>query len=295
MNGVAEWRENEYASMVSDIRISYSDAAPEERLLASLADRYRGRGFLRAAKEHGENMDAMEHMAKQQAPEYYRWDELCSKGRGAQFRSDSYLGRQVMDVNDFAAYFAECRAARTKAEEAQVQQNAPCPVRTKEQSRRAMAVRQAGKTKDGTSDRAVAFAKAWLCPDDPALRRVGTKRRMPVTVISMFAVIAISLMLIVSSSVMVASAKRGVSDLDHEVNALAHQAKLTQDEMEASVDYLEIYRVATEEYGMIPASYVDSLYVDTTNGNSIEAYAAEEDEPIGLSSLLSAIGIRFGR
>ena len=64
--------------------------------------------------------------------------------------------------------------------------------------------------------------------------------------------------------------------------------------MEASVNYLEIYRIATEKYGMIPAVHADSIYVDRTEGNTIESFEDDGEGKIELGTLLSAIGIHIG-
>lgn len=300
MNGTAEIRRNEWATQVSDVRISYNEAAlGQDEALAALTHRYRGRGFLQAAKEHGQEMDAMKEEAQACAPEHYRWEELCANGRGDRFRNATYLGRQVMDVDGFAAYFAECRANRRAAcnETIVPVAQAVAPARTRDESRiaratgRSLVAADAKKqTRENAADRVIAVAKEWLCPDDPAFRRVGKKQRMPVSVISMLAVAAVSLMLIISSTVMVSTAKRDAAAAQDEAATLQEQAQLAQDKLESSVDYLEIYRMATEDLGMIPASYVNSVYVDTAEGNSIEVVEQEEEAP-ALSTLLSAIGI----
>jgi hypothetical protein len=93
---------------------------------------------------------------------------------------------------------------------------------------------------------------------------------------------------------MVASVEREVSDLSNEVNALQREAEFVTDRVEASVNYLEIYRIATEQYGMIPAVYADSIYVDRTEGNTIETFEDDGEDNIKLGTLLSAIGIHIG-
>jgi cell division protein FtsW (lipid II flippase) len=113
-------------------------------------------------------------------------------------------------------------------------------------------------------------------------------------VIATLVVIAVSLMLIVSSSVMVANAKREVSDLGDEVAALEKEAEFVTDRLESQINYLEIYKIATEQYGMIPASMANSMYVDKTEGNTVESFEEEDEGKMGLSTLLSAIGIHIG-
>lgn len=300
MNGTAEIRRNEWATQVSDVRISYSDAVSgEDETLTALTHRYRERGFLRAAKEHGKEMDAMREEARHCAPEHYRWDELCANGRGDRFRNATYLGRRVMDVDDFAAYFAECRANRRTEDNASVAPKVEtvAPARTRAESgiaratgRSLVAHDQKRRNKENAADRVIAVAKEWLCPDDPALRRTGKKQRMPISVISLLVVATVSLMLIVSSTVMISTAKRDAADARNEAAELQKQAQLAQDKLESSIDYLEIYRTATEELGMIPSSYVNSVYVNATQDNTIEVVEQEKDAP-ALSTLLSAIGI----
>jgi hypothetical protein len=302
MNGTVEMRRGEWTAQVSDVRVSYENIASDENAtLAALTHRYSGRGFLRAAKEHGQEMDAMQQTARACAPEHYRWDELCAEGRGDRYRSATYLGRQVMDVDDFATYFAECRAnRRAKGQE----QSAPevvsvSPARTRQESRMAKATGNSlisydkKQDREHTADRVIAFAKEWLRPDDPTLRVAGRKQRMPVSVISLFVVAAVSLMLIVSSTVMVSTAKRDAAEAQDSAARLQKEAQLAEDKLESSIDYLEIYRTATEELGMIPATQVQSVYVNTAENNTIEIVDEQEDAP-ALTTLLSAIGIGIG-
>lgn len=301
MNGTAEMRMDDWAQ-VSGVRVTCDDSMTEQNsALDALTRRYRGRGFVRAAKTHLEDMDAMEQEARAIAPAHYRWDELCANGRGDQFRHATYLGRQVMDVDDFATYFAQCRADRRAAQgEESVtvrEQEAYVPARTREQSRIArltgtscVATRQQTQSK---ADRLIAIAKEWLQPDHPALRRVGSMQRVPVSLISFFVVIAVSLMLVVSSSVMVAGAKRQNGRLEDEVAMLQKEAGFATDKLESHINYLDIYRTATEEYGMIPAAYVNSVYVSHESADRIEVAEQQDGETVGLSTLLSAIGIHI--
>jgi hypothetical protein len=303
MNGTAQLKMNEWDASVSDVRITCDEALTEQNAaLAALTRRYRGRGFTRAAKEHTDDMDVRREEAREVAPAHYRWDELCANGRGDCFRGDNYLGRQVMDVDGFVEYFAECRAARRAESNETVASHTETvvPARTREQSRVArltgtsLVPSKQRRTSKNTSDRVIAFAKNWLRPDDPALRREGKRQPIPMKAISMLVVLAVSLMLIVTSSVMVSNEKREIGDLEHEVSALATEAKLAQDKLESQLDSLDIYEIATEELGMIPQIYADSLYVESTNGNTIEVVEQPEEQTTTLATLLSAIGMDIG-
>ncbi len=298
------YENSEWNCRVSDVRVSYSEgnSAREEAALEALTRRCSGRGFGRAAEQHKQEMETMEEEARTLSPDYYRWDEMCADGRGDQFRHGNYLGKQVMDVDDFAAYFETCRTRRLQNTATAVsakEQVAKVPARTRDESSyadkgRALIAQQKREERSRQADRLIAFAKDWLRPDDPALRCHGKRRTIPVSVISVLVVITISLMLIVSSTVMVAGAQRDVSNLSNEVATLEREAEFATNRVEASLNYLEIYKIATEQYGMIPAVHADSIYMDQTTGNTIESFEDDGEGKIELGTLLSAIGIHIG-
>ena len=53
-------------------------------------------------------------------------------------------------------------------------------------------------------------------------------------------------------------------------------------------------RMLSERYGMIPSSFANSMYVDQNKQNTIENFENDGEATVGLSTLLSAIGIHFG-
>lgn len=298
------YENSEWNCRVSNVCVSYSEetSAREEAALAALTRRCNGRGFYRAAEQHKQEMETMEEEARTQSPDYYRWDEMCADGRGDQFRHGNYLGKKVMDVDDFAAYFETCRTRRmqntTSAVTAQAQET-KIPARTRDESsfadkNRALVAQQKREERSRQADRLIAVAKDWLKPDDPAYRCHGKRRTIPVSVISVLVVITISLMLIISSTVMVAGVERDVSNLSDEVVSLQREAEFATDRVEASLNYLEIYKIATEHYGMIPAVHADSIYMDQTTGNTIESFEDDGEGKIEFGTLLSAIGIHIG-
>jgi hypothetical protein len=97
-----------------------------------------------------------------------------------------------------------------------------------------------------------------------------------------------------SGTVMVAGAKKDVSELKREVAKLSNEAQLLENEFESQIDYLEIYRVATEEYGMVDADFVCGSYLGSETDSYIEVYEKEDDATAGLATLLAAIGIHIG-
>ena len=303
MDRFAQYRYDEDAT-VSQAQLYDGDVALDEQreFLSVLMGQFRDRGIVRAAAVQEQELEIRQQEAKTIAPNSYRLEELSQDGRGDRFRHGSYLGRQMMDVEDFMAYFAACRSRRplhcydVEGAVPVREVEASAVYRTREESRRARRAERAAilaeRKKNSKMMQVATTVGAWLQPDDPSLRVAGKRRRVPAALISTFVVIATSLMLIVSGTVMVAQARREVGTLQDDVQLLATEAELLEDKVEASIDYLSIYRTATEEYGMLDADYIRTLYVQQSDAPQIETYEPKEDVTFGLSTLLSAFGLR---
>ena len=63
-------------------------------------------------------------------------------------------------------------------------------------------------------------------------------------------------------------------------------------DIEASIDLLEIRRIAMEEYGMVEEEYLKMDYISMKTEDSVEAFEDERPTGVGLSAILSAIGIK---
>jgi hypothetical protein len=210
--------------------------------------------------------------------------ETAAQGRGARIRHGSFDGRSYMNVDDFSEYFNECRASSNARDTDAIAERGTDSA--------AVTAKQSVSRRSVTLARVEQLAREWLCPDDRALRRTKVRVHLPLATIATFFVIAVSLMLLVAGSVMVATAKKEVSDLRYEVNSLASEAAVLEDKLESSIDYFEIYRVATEQYGMVDAGYVSASYLNREQENKLEAHTTQQDDTTGLATLLAAIGIR---
>lgn len=290
---------------VSQVTLTGEDPAldSQRRVVDALENFCRERGLRRAAKQSADEIERLEEEMKQAAPAGYRKDELSVNGRGDCYRREMYLGRKVMGVEDFLAYFEMCHTSRPLhcydvegAEPVKCPERADSGCRTREESRGLHATEKRQASLPERIDRCVKQGKAtagdWLQIDHVTVRDQKTNRKLPISLVSALIVIAVSLMLIVSSAVMVAGMRREVGALEKEVNALEKQCDLMEDKREASIDYREIYRVATEEYGMLEADYVSASYNVEENTRRIEVFEPETPTTFGLSTLLSALGFR---
>ena len=104
--------------------------------------------------------------------------------------------------------------------------------------------------------------------------------------------VAVSLMLIVASSVMVTRAESRISELTLDAEILADEVAELHSDVNVQSNLAELREIAVEQYGMIDEKYLEMTYLDTEKEETIESYEEERREGIGLSALLSALGIK---
>lgn len=262
------------------IRFDGDDGIDEQkRALHALVSRCEKRGANRAKAMSATRTDAIERECGEGTSE----NECNVNGRGDRFRHGNFQGKSYMNVDDFTDYFAQHRASSgSDGHKIAVSCGTDSGAANNgAQKKRAGAMVTFARK----------LAEEWLMPDGHTTHRVGEKKHLPLSTIAVFFVIALSLMLMVSGTVMVAGAKREVSDLRYEVESLADEAALLEDRLESEIDYFEVYRVATEELGMVDAGFVGAAYLNESAENKIEAYTNEEDPSTGLATLLAAIGV----
>ena len=117
-------------------------------------------------------------------------------------------------------------------------------------------------------------------------------RRFPLSAFAAIAAIAMSLMLIVASSVLLNRAEDNVNRMKLQVSKTSEEVMEMRSELEASMDLLEIRRIAMEEYGMVEEEYLKMDYISMQTEDSVETFEDERSSGVGLSALLSAIGIK---
>ena len=133
-------------------------------------------------------------------------------------------------------------------------------------------------------------ANEWFDTTEPDTSNV--KKRFPLSAFAAIAAVAVSLMLIVASSVLLTRAESRMSQLNEEISTAYSVANDLQAELETRDNLLLIRQIATEEYGMVNEEFVRTQYITMETEDSIETYEEEKNEGAGLSALLSAIGIR---
>ena len=118
----------------------------------------------------------------------------------------------------------------------------------------------------------------------------GKKKKIPRGALPTMAIVTMSLLLIVSSSVMVSRATGDVDKLEYEIEQLQVEKKDLEGKLIENSNMIEIKRVAVEEYGMISGDYAMSKYLDVTRDEGIELLERKDDDESLLERILKAIG-----
>lgn len=120
---------------------------------------------------------------------------------------------------------------------------------------------------------------------------LGKKKRIPKTVFPVMAVVTLSLLLVVCSSVMVSRASSDVSRLEYQIELLQESKNDLEGKLVEKNNMLDIRKIAIEEYNMINSAFATSKFVDVTNEEEIKLFDKNDGEESFLKTILKAIGI----
>jgi hypothetical protein len=119
----------------------------------------------------------------------------------------------------------------------------------------------------------------------------GKKKRIPRGVLPTIAVVTLSLLMVVCSSVMVSRATADVGNLEDEIEELRDVRSDLEADLVVKNDMLNIKDIAVNQYGMISSDYATSRYLDIAEDERIEIYDSPEKSDSLLTRLLKAIGL----
>ena len=119
----------------------------------------------------------------------------------------------------------------------------------------------------------------------------GKKKRIPRGTLPTIAVVTLSLLMVVCSSVMVSRATASVGNLEDEIEELWDVRNDLEADLVVKNDMLNIKDIAVNKYGMISSDYATSRYLDVTEDEKIEKYESNGKSDSLLTRLLKAIGL----
>lgn len=285
----------------------------DEKYIEMLCDRYRDRGIAGRVHADAARQQKQEALARARTPGAYAMTERLSGENGMdRYRSGVAGGRRYMTVNDYNHYFHDQRdfkfpeyrasgraAMRHEPEEMLAETPAAAEV---------LPPKKAGWLTD--TDKLPARLKKWM--EKPLFRRLNewagetfpreTKvvkadrkpHRVPAGVVAGLVVVAVSMSLVISGTVLVSQSTREVSELkDTLAEKQAIRSELS-DRLDLKNDLLGIKDIAVEQYGMVGEEYINGQYLDNRQDDWLEVYGdGAQTDTSGWAAILSAFG--FGR
>lgn len=147
-------------------------------------------------------------------------------------------------------------------------------------------VMPAQKAKRKVKKRVSALIAKWFPNEGKTEKNESYKKNIPVAVIGLIISMSIAMTMIIGTSVMSSKAQTEIGNLKYEVSELEAEADILEEELVKREDLAEIYEYATNELGMINSDYVSSVYIEVSEGDSVNGEGCEERN---MSALLSAM------
>lgn len=279
-------------------------AETRTQTVCAVSAQFSSRGLAKAVQKDAEEQILREQQTRAMEPLAYRMSSLTDAAIAGAYRK----GKDVMSGADLIAYIRETRRIRTKDADFSVAPVADEPVRAGEaeksmvapvrggegaltvgeriahlpQKLKALPAQTAEKLRDGMP--------VWF---NTAKRDVSKEqKRFPLSAFAALAAVAVSLMLIVASSVMVHHGERAVNELTLQLSQMSGEVNELRSDLDVQNDLLAIREIAVNEFGMVEEEYVRLNYITQDKTDTIEAFEEKEETGVGLSALLSALGIK---
>jgi hypothetical protein len=133
-------------------------------------------------------------------------------------------------------------------------------------------------------------APAWF--NQEKINTEQESRRFPLSAFAALLAVAMSLMMIVASAVMINQGEQRVNALTLELTEMSGEVAELKSDLSVKNDMLGIRDYAVNELGMVEERYLQMQYLSLGSADSIEAFEEEKEQTIGISALLSALGVK---
>ena len=265
---------------------------------AVLFDRFADRGVVNAVRRGVKEQIEREAKTRALDPQAYRLSQMPQGTLDAVYRR----GKETMSSEDVLRYFGENR--RQYLQNADFEGNTgidECEDNTL--GEKSLVHTQSVKRKSlrelpevvkrrviKTTKRLTTQSPKWF--DLSRAEKDSKGRRFPVSALAAIIAVAMSLFLIVASSVMVSRAESEIGSLKKEIDDTSAEISKLRSDFEVQNDLLEIRRIAVEEYGMVSEEFVKMQYMEGTSEDSVESFEEAPRQNVSLDAILSAIGLK---
>ena len=245
------------------------------RCFAALKEKYSTRGIAQSTQNDVKGQSRSDDRRNNTSASFSTYDARSKTV--SNYRSGEYSGGKYMTSDDFVRYFRN-------------RHSFVLPTASKAVS---TAREGSSDSKEGHIRRALSYLlelkRKWLPIESKEGRTTGEKFRFPALAMSCIAVVAISMALIVSGSVMMGNVSAEIGSLNTEISVL--EAKQTELQSELDLKYdIESIKKDAEALGMISGRFAGGEYLEIGSEEEIEIFEQEENK-VGIAGLLSAIGI----
>lgn len=132
-------------------------------------------------------------------------------------------------------------------------------------------------------------APTWFTQEKPDPS--SNRKRFPISAFAAILTIAVCMMMIVAGSLMLTNAESQVNQLNVDIDRLQGEISDLHSEMESDENLLRVREIAVEEYGMVGEEYLKMDYIGMDREEKIEVFSGDRENHVGLSALLSALGL----
>jgi len=277
-----------------------NEIAVNDPRMRGIAEKFSSRGLAETIKRDTEAQIAREEEIRATDPEAYRLSSYSEEYIDARYRH----GKETMSGEDLVEYFLEGHekhvestdfSEQTPSDELVVHGDAAKPVLRTE---RTLTVKEKLALVPEKARELPSRTKEWIRLSAPSWfngEKANTDRdtyRFPLSAFAAILAIAVSLILVVTSSVMIYHSESELNSLKIEISALSEEIGEMKSDLNTKTDLLAIRDVAVNELGMVSEEFVRQEYLASDAEDSIVNYGKEEEQMIGLSALLNALGIK---
>ncbi len=292
----------------------------DSRFVEMFCERYRDRGIAGRVRKDVAEQEKREALHRAEAPGTYVMTddlgEITGEDANRTYRSGVSNGKPYMTADDFARYYHHLRGYRNPQYRA-----TPHTPESREAVRAMVEAREAARgvnlpKKAGwltNIDKLPALVKKLLSrekvakvanvlnvwaeetfPREIIVSEASSKRNarkaLPVGLVATLVTVAVSMAMVISSTVLVSQSTRELSQMKEELAAKDAIVYEISDQLDLKSDAMTIKNRAKDEFGMVEEKYVDHTYLQNDAEDYVEDFGEVEDEGGGLSALLSAFG-----
>lgn len=295
-------------------------AGADSRLVEMFCQRYRDRGIAGRVHRDVVEQEKREALHRAEAPGTYVMTDTLGHMNGESatdaYRSGVSDGKAYMTAEDFRRYYHHLRGYRnpqyrTAPHTPESRAAVRAMVEAREAARGVNLPKKAGwltnldklpaLVRKALGNKKIAnvahklnvwvaetFPREVVVKASPEERKM--RRPMPVGLVATLVTVAVSMAMVISSTVLVSQSTRELSQMKQDLAAKDAIVSEISDQLDLKNDIMTIKNTASDELGMVSERYLDKNYIQSENEDYVEVFDGEEEKG-GLSALLSAFGI----